>query len=525
MKNLPIPAFCFCTILLLTGCTQAPPEAPAATQDTLTQASAPVVGKSPTPVAEEAPAPETSLPEDAITQAGTYTFTGTSEPIVIAATKEDDVEIILENVAITSTSQAPIHIMEAKDVTITLADNSTNTITDNRTSEEDTQDFPNAAIYSMADLKIEGGENATLAITANLNDGITTKDDLDIRDAQIEVTAADDGIIGKDSIEVENSMLIITAGGDALKTDNYETEGKGFMVFTDSAFTITAGDDAVHAVTSLDFISGTLDILASYEGLESQTITIDGGVVNIVAEDDGINIAYMGYQTEEEKAAKAARSASKLERVAREEAAQVVGAFATTDEARPARGERPTGGRGPNDGGGGGGGGGNEPAFAEGLLVINGGTLMVNAGGDGLDSNGSMVINGGDTTVEGPTTSVEGALDANDEFIINGGTLLAVGSVGMAQMPEETSTQPTLQLNLETLQSAGTTITLQDESGTEIFTYTPTKVFQSITYSSPDLVQGMTYSLLVNDAKVLDITLDGMTTQYGEGERARGGGR
>ena len=453
---------------------------------------------------------ENTSTADSITTGGTYTFSGAIDPINISATKDDDIEIILDNVNITSSTQPPIYINEAKDVTITLAENSNNIITDNRTTTEGTEDFPNAAIYSMSDLKITGETNSSLTVFGNLNDGITSKDDLDITEANITVSSKDDGIIGKDSVEIIKSTISVTSGGDAFKITNYETEGKGFANFETSDITISAGDDAVHAVTSIHFISGTMDIVKSYEGLESELITIDGGKISIVSDDDSINVADMGYQTEEEKAAKAARSASKLARIEQEENGNTVEQGQIQAGDRPPRGERPEGEQGDRTGGGA-----DENTFSDGKLIINGGTLIVNSNGDGLDSNGSIFINGGEIIVEGPTHSVEGALDTDEIFQVTGGDLLATGSSGMAQAPDETSTQSVLQINFDTEQSSGTNISLIDSNGSEIFSFTPSKVFQSVVYSSAQLQQGETYSFMIDGDEFTKVTLESIVTKYG----------
>lgn len=61
--------------------------------------------------------------------------------------------------------------------------------------------------------------------------------------------------------------------------------------------------------------------------------------------------------------------------------------------------------------------------------------------GDGLDSNGSIEMNDGTIIVNGPTDSMNGTLDYDSTFNINGGTLIGVGSSGMAMSPSSTSTQ------------------------------------------------------------------------------------
>ena len=63
----------------------------------------------------------------------------------------------------------------------------------------------------------------------------------------------------------------------------------------------------------------------------------------------------------------------------------------------------------------------------------------MNTGGDGFDSNGNAVITGGILIFNGPTNDENGAIDVNEKFLISGGTIIVVGSSGMAKTPSENS--------------------------------------------------------------------------------------
>ena len=90
---------------------------------------------------------------------------------------------------------------------------------------------------------------------------------------------------------------------------------------------------------------------------------------------------------------------------------------------------------------GGGMGGGMMDSDATAVLTIRGGRLVVDSGGDGLDSNGSLVIEGGETYVNGPSNDGNGPLDCGVSSKVTGGTLIAIGSSGMAQGFGNDSTQ------------------------------------------------------------------------------------
>ena len=84
---------------------------------------------------------------------------------------------------------------------------------------------------------------------------------------------------------------------------------------------------------------------------------------------------------------------------------------------------------------------------------------------------------------------MNGAIDYMGTFALNGGTLVAAGSAGMAQGPDSSSTQNSVLVNFSTAQSAGTLVSLQDSQGEVLFSFAPSKPYQSLVFSLPDLSQ------------------------------------
>ena len=54
---------------------------------------------------------------------------------------------------------------------------------------------------------------------------------------------------------------------------------------------LSAGDDGIHAESSIEINGGTIDIKKSYEGIEAAKITINGGNIAVASSDDGFNAA------------------------------------------------------------------------------------------------------------------------------------------------------------------------------------------------------------------------------------------
>ncbi|WP_372593838.1 carbohydrate-binding domain-containing protein [Actinotalea sp.] len=395
-----------------------------------------------------------------ISEAGTYAITGTltDGSVVVDSSGDGTVVLVLDGADLSSSTTSPLQVTDAEDVVVVLAEGSTNHLSDASTYPDAETDEPNAALYSTADLTLTG--TGSLVVEGNANDGITSKDGLVIESGTITVTAVDDGIRGKDDLVLLGGTIDVTAGGDALKSDNEEDATLGYVYLDAAEVSVTAGDDGVTAQTDVlvaggsltvaaqdDGVKGeavvvigggTVDVTQATEGLEAEHITIAGGATSLVTSDDGVNASSSDDTTS-------------------------------------------TG----------------ESADPDLLVTISGGTLTIDAGGDGLDSNGSLTMTGGTVVVAGPTQDNNGSIDVNGTFDISGGELIAVGSSGMAATPSADSAQSFVALTLGSTQQAGTVVHVVDADGTVLASFTSSKSYASVVYSSADVVAGATYTAMV----------------------------
>lgn len=150
-------------------------------------------------------------------------------------------------------------------------------------------------------------------------------------------------------------------------------------------------------------------------------------------------------------------------------------------------------------------------------LTINGGYVVVDASGDGLDTNGSIFINGGTTIVNGPEDNNNGALDYDVDCIITDGILIAAGSAGMVQTPSESSTQNTINLTVSS-QESGSLVHIESEDGEDILTFAPSKKYQSVVISTPNIETGKTYTAYTGGTST-GTSVDGL---YSDGEYTPG---
>lgn len=156
-------------------------------------------------------------------------------------------------------------------------------------------------------------------------------------------------------------------------------------------------------------------------------------------------------------------------------------------------------------------------------LLITGGTLTVKADGDGLDSNGDLEVSGGEAYVSGPTSDGNSAIDYGDgsTATITGGTVVALGSTGMAEGFGNSSTQGSMLISASG--NAGDTVTLSDSSDKVLCRYVAQKGFACVLVSAPGVEQGKTYTLKVGSNSI-DVTLDGITYSNVSGSIGRPAG-
>jgi hypothetical protein len=474
-----------------------------------------------------------------ITSPGQYVIDGalTDGQIVVDTAVKATVWLILNGVDIHSSDNAPIFILKAQKVVIVLADKTVNKLSDGTTytSNLPEDDQPDAALFSKSDLTLCG--NGSLAVKANYQDGIASKDGLIIAGGNVTVDAPDDGIRGKDYLVVKDGTLTVKAQGDGLKSDNEKDAKRGYISIAAGTFDIDAGGDAVTASTDVVIQGGAFDIVSgggssqpkddavSQKGIKGAVgVYIDGGTIKIDATDDaihsggnvGINAGTVSLSTADDGIhADAALTVNGGDITIARSYEGIESAVVTihagtihvnsSDDGINISSKDSSAGVDPGLGGGkmagrsvGQPGGSldqnNSASTGNLILSIHGGYLYVDANGDGLDSNGSIEMTGGVVIVNGPTQQNNGALDYNNGFKITGGWIVAVGSSGMAQAPDTSSSQFAALINLTSAQSAGTLIHIQDSTGKEILTFAPTKNYQSIAFSSPDLAQGAIYT-------------------------------
>ena len=221
---------------------------------------------------------------------GTYLVSGTlaNGGIVVNADKQDKVQLVLNDVSISSDTGAAIYVAQADKVFVTLAEGTSSTLTNGGRFAQDADGEIDAVIYAKDDLTLNG--SGSLTINSPAGHGIVGKDDVTVTGGSYAITSADSAMTANDTLAVAGGSFQITTNKDGLHSENSDDDTLGAIYIMGGSFAIRAGDDAVHAESLLQIDGGSLDITAA-EGLEATYIHINDGQINISATDDGLNAA------------------------------------------------------------------------------------------------------------------------------------------------------------------------------------------------------------------------------------------
>lgn len=403
------------------------------------------------------------------------------------------------------------------------------------------------AICSKDDLVITGGSYVIDAA----EDALRGRDCVKIRDGNFTIAAQGDGIKSNNDtdatrgfVSIDGGAFDITAGDDGVQSVTYLRVAGGQMkvVSDDDAFhsdleiilaggemTVDAGDDAFHAETKLVVDEGTVDVSSCYEGYEAEKVYVNGGSSRIVASDDAVNASSASLDDDAEVDVASSSDAPDAGGAPPDGTVSSDGSMtpSTSDGEEPrtppdqdgSMGD-PTVGNGPFPGdedstpdkdeavngnepddvmpggrAGEGMGGGMTAGDEDCLIQINGGYLVLDSTGDAIDSNGSVEISGGVLLVNGPTSNGDGAFDYDLAATVSGGTVLMLGSTGMAQNFTD-GTQP-FAFSTTSSGTAGQSVAVVDDDGNVVVSLLATKEFEMVLASSPSFTEGGTYSLVI----------------------------
>lgn len=395
----------------------------------------------------------------------------------------------------------------------------------------DTGDTENPDTTSLGNVTISGG---TLTLNAAA-DGIQADGDLTISGGTFHVktngghtTALTDdsasckGFKAGKTLTVTGGTLTVDSADDALHANTDVTISGGTL-------TLATGDDGVHADN--DLVIGTkgasststprINITASYEGLEGTTVTVYSGDIDVTASDDGVNAANSTLGERSDKYAINIAggdlyidagsdgldsnndiniTGGKVEGYGADAmmdaAIDYDGTFTLSGGTLFGAGMEPSAGT--------------QAYIAVGETSPSGGGMgggpNGQGGGQGMtppgDANGS---NGNRPT---PPTDANGTTDGNRPTPPNfSGNTSTDGTFTPPTKPSGGKADGKPSGNLPNRESAlgikeGSVITVQDSSGKTLYTATARGSMSSVIFSSADIKEGETYTVLVDGTSV-----------------------
>ena len=324
-----------------------------------------------------------------------YSISGKfSGSIVIDVGDAYKFDLELSGLSMVSSDTNPITVLSGNEVSIKAQKDTSNYIYDTRSAvaENDTASY-SGAIHSEVDLEI-GGKGTMFVVSSN-NNGIHSKNDLQVQNLSLTVSCRDNALKGNDSVQLDSADLtLIATSGDAIKTSKSDISSKGNQRGT------------------VSFASGRYMLYAAGEGVDAAyNVTVETGV-SLAIYTDKYSIhtestSNVDYSTKGIKAAnEVIISGGTIE-------------IKSSDNAIHVNNDTPL----------------ENGATGLGRLTVSGGEISIYTRGEGLHADGGLDINGGKTLIISNSDSLS-AINAKNGYTYTAGCVVAImpqcEAVGMA---------------------------------------------------------------------------------------------
>ncbi len=221
-----------------------------------------------------------TLTFDGISEDTVYSVSGKlNGNIVIDVSENYKLELELTGLSIVSNELNPIQVKNGNKITITAKKDTQNYIYDMREAvdEADTS-VTKGAIHSEVDLQIGG--KGSLSVVSENNNGIHSKDDLEVQNLTLAVACKDNALKGNDSVVITGGNIsLISKSGDGIKTTSSDVSSKGnqrgTVTISDANLTIYAACDGIDAAYNavIDGETTTLNIYTDKYSNYSEEVT------------------------------------------------------------------------------------------------------------------------------------------------------------------------------------------------------------------------------------------------------------
>ena len=284
-------------------------------------------------------------------------------------------------------------------------------------------------------------------------------------------SSRDDAIVCKKNISVSGGIYDLEVGHNGIDSEQVIT-------FDGGDFNINAGNDAIKSennepeLAKITFNGGSFNIKAVDDGATtSGDLTVNNADINITECEEGLEGKTVTVEN------------GNINIVA-------------NDDGINARGIEVS-----------------EEKYEGAALTVNGGNINIDVNGDGVDSNGDLSFMGGQIFISGAANSDNASIDFDLVSILGDATVAASGYSGMFH-GFRTASNPTINVYLE--EAVADAITLSDSDGNIILSFAPSKKYNHIFLSSPEIKFENSYTLKYGEG-VLDITVNTNDTVIGNG--------
>lgn len=143
-------------------------------------------------------------------------------------------------------------------------------------------------------------------------------------------------------------------------------------------------------------------------------------------------------------------------------------------------------------------------------ITVSGGSLQVVGGTNGIKSKGTLNISGGTIWTTGGPKDTKSALYSVGSFTLTGGSVYAVGCG--ATLPEPTfSTQCSAAITFSPSLAAGSAVSVAS-NGVQLFEGSAPTAYNTVFVSTPDMYDGMPFTVSANGAELGGFTTAGLVT-------------
>lgn len=231
----------------------------------------------------------TTLTFGAISEETVYSISGTFRGnIVIDVGDSYKFDLELHGLSLVCNSANPITVKSGDEVAIKAKKDTKNYIYDMRTAIDSADEtLYSGAIHSDVDLEI-GGKGVLTVVSEN-NNGIHSKDDLQVKNLTLFVACIDNALKGNDGVEIEGGdTTLIASGGDCIKTSKSDVSEKGNqrgnITITGGTHTLYAACDGIDAAynVSVDDSATVLNIYTDKYSNYSKEVTATSSDVNYI---------------------------------------------------------------------------------------------------------------------------------------------------------------------------------------------------------------------------------------------------